>query len=112
MKKFVGFMIEQGAGITGAIIAWVAGYVFIKDEEFVRLGLDIAGYFFGLAVTTTWRFGSLIEDIDKIKDEIEHLTSTLDTSRFLSNYFRAMQRPNPLIKEILRNQLLGFQEVV
>ncbi len=120
MRKLVALMIEHGAGILGAIFAWVAGYIFIKDEEFVRLGLDIAGFFFGFAVSTTWRFESLfdsiITDVEKINDEMrqltKHLTSMLPATRFLSNYFTAMEGANPLIKEILRNELLGFHGIV
>lgn len=112
MPKLVSLLIEQGAGIVGVIIAWVAGYIFIRDQEFVRLGLDIAGYFFGLAVISTWRFELLIIDVDTIKDELEKLTATLHTSRFLSNYFRAMQGNNPLIKDVLHDLLIGFQDIV
>lgn len=54
----------------------------------------------------------LIISVEKIKDELERLTATLHTSRFLSNYFRAMQGNNPLIKDILRDLLLGFQNIV
>jgi hypothetical protein len=112
MSKLVTLLIEQVAGIIGVIVAWVVGYIFLKDEEFVRLGLDIAGYFFGLAVISTWRFEELVSDVDAIKVDLSALTSTLHTSRFLSNYFRAMQGKNPLIKDVINTQLLGFQDIV
>lgn len=97
MSKFIAILIEHGSGIAGAVIAWVVGYIFIREEEFVRLGLDIAGYFFGLAVSATWRFESLIIGDYPLDDRMNTYRSLTNSSKISK---RSQQPPPDIAPKI------------
>jgi hypothetical protein len=127
MSKFWTVAREIGFGILGVLIAWGVGYIFLKDQEFVRLGLDVSGFFVGFLIASMARFEDFRENVE---NELEKLRRGIETSAaerqqistkidhfingtsFLSDFLNAIQQRGGLFTTILRSQLSNYKNLL
>lgn len=127
MSKFWTVAREIGFGILGVLIAWGVGYIFLKDQEFVRLGLDVSGFFVGFLIASMARFEDFRENVE---NELEKLRRGIETSAaerqqisakidhfiygtsFLADFLNAIQQRGGLFTTILRSQLSNYKNLL